>query len=128
MSSFSSIDLTNHLTKECQQILFKQNIKSTSLPDLDPNQLAYITIYSLYDQHLTDEAKQLYNETVIRALKQEYELINDEKNDLIEKLNTLQIKVNQLQTDFNDNQLLKEYNTEKSEDGKIYSSERTNEN
>ena len=43
-------------------------------------------MHSLSNQHLVDEAKQLYNETVIRALKQEYELISSEKNDLLEQI------------------------------------------
>lgn len=56
------------------------------------NHYALMTIYLLYNQHLTDDAKQLYNETLIRALKQEYEMINTEKNDSIEKYNELEAK------------------------------------
>jgi hypothetical protein len=47
-----------------------------------------ITIYSLYNQHVTDDAKQLYNETLIRALKEEYESINTEKSDYVDKYST----------------------------------------
>ena len=61
-----------------------------------------ITIHLLYNQHLTDDAKQLYNETLIRALKQEYELINNEKNYYLDKYNILEEKhFNELK--FNEN-------------------------
>ena len=39
---------------------------------------------------MEDEAKHLYNETVIRALKEEYELISSDKNELLEQLTSLQ--------------------------------------
>jgi hypothetical protein len=55
-------------------------------PNLELNQLALIALNSLSNQHLIDEAKQLYDETVIRALKQEYELINNEKDNLIQQI------------------------------------------
>lgn len=78
--SFSSNDLEN----ECKQILSKQNINSSSLTNLNLNQLALITLRSLLKQHFIDEAKQLYNETIIKALKEEYELVNNEKTKPIE--------------------------------------------
>ncbi|CAF0778122.1 unnamed protein product [Rotaria sordida] len=90
--SLSSNDLSNRLNKECQQILTKKNISLDSNENYQLNHLALITIYLLYHQHLTDDAKQLYNETLIRALKQEYELINNEKNDYIEKYNYIEEK------------------------------------
>lgn len=93
INEISSTDVSNQLHKECQQILSKQNL---DLSNLDLNQLSLITLYSLHNQHLTDEAKQLYNETGLRALQQEYELINEEKNDLIEQLNSLQKHSNEL--------------------------------
>ena len=90
----------------CEQILSKQNFDRQSEPDLQPNHLALIALFSLYNQHLTDDAKQLYNDTVIRALRQEYELINDEKNDYMEKY--LQVtessdkKLNHLQNQYDE--------------------------
>ncbi len=84
----------------------KQNFVKTSHPNLELNHLALITIYSLYHQHLTDDAKQLYNDTVIRALKQEYELINDEKNDYLEKylheVDTKEKQLDKLQNEYDD--------------------------
>ncbi|CAF4420626.1 unnamed protein product [Rotaria sp. Silwood2] len=90
--SLSSNDLSTRLNKECQQILSKKNLLLNSYENLQLNHLALITIYLLYNQHLTDDAKQLYNDTLIRALKQEYELINNEKNDYIEQFNCLKEK------------------------------------
>ena len=80
------MEVSGKLNKECEQIFSKQNLNSSSYSNLDLNQLALVAIHSLSNQHLVDEAKQLYNETVIRALKQEYELISSEKNDLIEQI------------------------------------------
>jgi chromosome segregation ATPase len=90
------------LKKECQQIVSKQNLKLSSFPNIELNQLALIVLYSLDNQHLTDEAKQLYNETVIRALKEEYELINTEKNELMEQLNLSQEELNNLQLKYDE--------------------------
>lgn len=75
----------------------------SSFPNLDLHQLALLTLYSLANQHLIDEAKQMYNDTVLRALKQEYELISNEKNDLIQ-----QIESNSLQSKDSDEFLSKE--------------------
>jgi len=111
ISSLSSIDVSNKLNKECQQILSKQNFELTSLPNLDLNQLSLIALHSLYNQHLTDEAKQLYNETVIRALKQEYELINNEKNDFIEKSNEL-LELERLHSTQTINDLIEKYESQ----------------
>ncbi|CAF3442491.1 unnamed protein product, partial [Rotaria sp. Silwood2] len=63
--SRSSMNLSNNLNKECQQILSKQNLKLTSIPNLELNHLTLITIYYLYQQNLSDNAKELYNETVL---------------------------------------------------------------
>ncbi|CAF4240443.1 unnamed protein product, partial [Rotaria magnacalcarata] len=87
ISSLSPTDLTDRLNKECQQILIKQNLSLSSYDNLQLNHYALMAIYLLYKQHLTDDAKQLYNETLIRALRQEYELINNEKHDYMEKYN-----------------------------------------
>ncbi|CAF0830686.1 unnamed protein product [Adineta ricciae] len=86
LESRSPTELTDLLNKECQQILDKQKFNSSSFSDLDLSQLALVALHSLHNQHLIDDAKSLYNETVVRALKQEYELLNNEKNDLIEQL------------------------------------------
>ncbi|UJR13672.1 hypothetical protein I4U23_000684, partial [Adineta vaga] len=86
ITSLSSTELADQLNKECQQILSKQNFQFTSSLDLELNQLSLLALHSLHNQHLTDDAKLLYNETVVRALKQEYELLNNEKNDLIEQI------------------------------------------
>ncbi|CAF0953552.1 unnamed protein product [Adineta ricciae] len=86
LASRSPTELADLLNKECQQILDKQKFNSSSFSDLDLNQLSLIALHSLHNQHLIDDAKSLYNETVVRALKQEYELLNNEKNDLIEQL------------------------------------------
>jgi len=98
--------MVNRLTKECDQILTKQNLSKDIYSQLDNNQLALITIYSLYQQHLTDDAKLLYNETVIRALKQEYELINNEKTDYMERylteVHATQKKYDQLQNQYDE--------------------------
>jgi hypothetical protein len=96
ISFLSSNEISDELNKQCEQILSKQNLKLSLYPNLDHNQLALVAIHSLSNQHLIDEAKQLYNETIIRALKQEYELINNEKNDLIEQIESesLQSKEN----------------------------------
>ena len=106
ISSLPSDDLSNRLNRECQQILSKQNFEKESYPQLDLNHLALITIYSLYHQHLTDDAKQLYNETLIRALKQEYELINNEKTDYMERyiteINATEKKYHQLKNEYDD--------------------------
>ncbi|CAF1066100.1 unnamed protein product [Adineta ricciae] len=88
-------DLPDRLHKECQQILSKQNLSPSSYTDQDLNYLALLTVHLLYNQHLTDDAKHLYNETLIRALKQEYELINNEKLDYIEKYHSLEDKFRQ---------------------------------
>ena len=72
--------------------LIKTKFQISSYPNLDLHHHALLTIYLLYNQHLTDDAKQLYNETLLRALKQEYELISNEKNDAIENLNSLEEK------------------------------------
>src|SRR5262249_34290942 len=99
-------DLSNRLNKECEQILTKQNFSKDSYPNLDLNHLVLITIYSLYNQHLTDDAKHLYNETVIRALKEEYESINTEKIDFIEKYlnekDLIEKQFNKLQNEYDD--------------------------
>ncbi|CAF4940190.1 unnamed protein product, partial [Rotaria magnacalcarata] len=93
ISYLSSIDLSNALNKECQQFLLKKNLKLNSYSNLELNHLALITIYFLSNQHLCDNAKELYNETVVRALKQEYNLLNSERNDSIEKMNSLQAQL-----------------------------------
>ncbi|CAF3690411.1 unnamed protein product [Rotaria sordida] len=136
LSSQSSIDISNNLNRECQQILSQQNLKLTSISNLELNHLALITIYFLYHQHLSDIAKELYNETFIRALQEEYNLLNNEKNDLIEHINSIQEKFQQIEDErlysqeiirklneknyeqlekqyndlINENQLLKDYN------------------
>ncbi|CAF3671069.1 unnamed protein product [Adineta steineri] len=92
LSSLSIDDLSNRLNKECHQILSKQNLQKSLYANYKLNHLALLTIHLLYNQHLTDDAKQLYNETLIRALKQEYELINNEKNDSVEKYDLLEEK------------------------------------
>ncbi|CAF4043397.1 unnamed protein product, partial [Rotaria sordida] len=97
LSSQSSIDISNNLNRECQQILSQQNLKLTSISNLELNHLALITIYFLYHQHLSDIAKELYNETFIRALQEEYNLLNNEKNDLIEHINSIQEKFQQIE-------------------------------
>jgi len=97
----SLTELANQLKRECEQILSKLNFNLTSFPNLELNQLAIITLYFLSNQHLIDEAKQLYNETVIRALKQEYELINDEKNDLIQQFDLERSQLEELIKDLN---------------------------
>ncbi|CAF5137634.1 unnamed protein product, partial [Rotaria sp. Silwood1] len=93
----SSMDLSNNLIKECQQILSKQNLKLTSIPNLELNHLSLITIYFLYQQYLSDNAKELYNETVLRALQQECNLLTNEKNDLIERINSMQEKFQKIE-------------------------------
>jgi predicted phage tail protein len=75
----------------------KQNLQSTSFLNLELHQLVLITLYCLSNQHLIDEAKQLYNETILRALKQEYELINNELIQQIESNNQQQVNNNVLQ-------------------------------
>ncbi|CAM4859045.1 unnamed protein product [Rotaria socialis] len=92
ISSLSPTDLTDRLNKECQQILIKKNLSLSSYDNLQLNHHALMTIYLLYKQHLTDDAKQLYNETLIRALRLEYELINNEKHDYMEKYNEVEEK------------------------------------
>lgn len=92
ISSLSSNDLADRLSQECQQILSKQNLSSLPRENAQLNYLALITIRSLYNQHLTDDAKQLYNETLIRALKEEYELINNDKTEAIEKYSSFEEK------------------------------------
>lgn len=62
----------------------KQNTNLISNQQNQPCQSALITLFILYNQHITDQAKHLYNQTVLRALKQEYETLNDEKNELID--------------------------------------------
>lgn len=113
LASRSPTELVDLLNKECQQILDKQKFNSSSLPDLDLNQLSLIALHSLYNQHLTDDAKLLYNETVVRALKQEYELLNNEKNDLIEQLTKTEQEHFQTKDVIKD--LTEKYQTEKSQ-------------
>ncbi|CAF4279393.1 unnamed protein product, partial [Adineta steineri] len=96
ISSLSPTEVSNQLNQQCQQILSKENLSLTSFPNLESNHLSLLALHSLYTQHLTDEAKQLYNETVVRALKQEYELLNNEKTDLIEQLNSFRLKNDEL--------------------------------
>ena len=95
LSTAPTQDLPDRLHKECQQILSKQNLSPSSYTDQDLHYLALLTVHLLYNQHLTDDAKHLYNETLIRALKQEYELINNEKLDYIEKYHSLEDKLRQ---------------------------------
>ena len=90
ISSLSPADLTERLKRECEQILSKQNVRTSAYPDLDLNQLALTAFYALYHQHIADDAKQLYNETMLRALRQECELISNEKNDYLEKCRLLE--------------------------------------
>ncbi|UJR33572.1 hypothetical protein I4U23_021010 [Adineta vaga] len=92
LSTLPSDAFSDRLAKECQQILSKQNLSTLSYADLELNHLALLTVHLLYNQHLTDDAKHLYNETLIRALKQEYELINNEKLDHMEKYHSLEEK------------------------------------
>ena len=80
------------MEKECRDILSKEKLPLSSLPNADLIEVALIALHSLSHQHLTDEAKHLYNETVIRALKEEYELISSDKNDLLEQLDSLRDK------------------------------------
>ncbi|CAF1461374.1 unnamed protein product [Adineta steineri] len=96
ISSLSPTEVSNQLNQQCQQILSKENLSLTSFPNLESNHLSLLALHSLYTQHLTDEAKQLYNETIVRALKQEYELLNNEKTDLIEQLNSFRLKNDEL--------------------------------
>lgn len=95
MSTLSADDLSDRLKKECCQVLSKRNISPSSFADLQLNPLALLAVFALYNQHLTDDAKNLYNETLIRALKQEYELINNEKLDFVEKYHHLEDKYRQ---------------------------------
>ncbi len=97
----SLTELADQLKNECEQILSKLNFNLESFPNLELNQLALITLYFLSNQHLIDEAKQLYTETVIRALKQEYELINNEKNDLIQQFDLERSQSEELIKDLN---------------------------
>ncbi len=97
----SLTELADQLKNECEQILSKLNFNLESFPNLELNQLALITLYFLSNQHLIDEAKQLYTETVIRALKQEYELINNEKNDLIQQFDLESSQSEELIKDLN---------------------------
>ncbi|CAM4785325.1 unnamed protein product [Rotaria magnacalcarata] len=111
ISYLSSIDLSNTLNKECQQFLLKKNLKLNSYSNLELNHLALITIYFLSNQHLCDNAKELYNETVVRALKQEYNLLNSERNDSIEKMNSLQAQLQHMDDErCNSRELIKNLN------------------
>ncbi|CAF5221857.1 unnamed protein product, partial [Rotaria magnacalcarata] len=111
ISYLSSIDLSNALNKECQQFLLKKNLKLNSYSNLELNHLALITIYFLSNQHLCDNAKELYNETVVRALKQEYNLLNSERNDSIEKMNSLQAQLQHMDDErCNSRELIKNLN------------------
>lgn len=96
MSSLSPTELSNNLHRECEQILAKQNVNRSSLSSLDLHQLAFLALHALSDQHLIDEAKQMYNDTVLRALKQEYELISHEKNDLIQQIESNSVHSDEL--------------------------------
>ncbi|CAF5209494.1 unnamed protein product, partial [Rotaria magnacalcarata] len=99
------------LNKECQQFLLKKNLKLNSYSNLELNHLALITIYFLSNQHLCDNAKELYNETVVRALKQEYNLLNSERNDSIEKMNSLQAQLQHMDDErCNSRELIKNLN------------------
>lgn len=84
----------------------KKDLELNSYSDLDVNHLALIAIYFLYNQHLSDSAKGLYNETILRALQEEYNLVNNNRNDLIEKINSIEEKyqeeVNALKLKSND--------------------------
>ncbi|CAM2716368.1 unnamed protein product [Rotaria socialis] len=111
ISYLSSIDLSNALNRECQQFLLKKNLKLNSSLNLELNHLALITINFLYNQHLCDNAKELYNETVVRALKQEYHLLNSERNDSIEKINSLQEQLQHMDDErCNSHELIKNLN------------------
>jgi hypothetical protein len=90
ISLLSADERSDRLRKDCQQILSKHNVPAMHYADLDLNQIALITMHSLYHQHVSDEAKQMYNDTLIRALKQEYELINNEKTDCLEQYHRLE--------------------------------------
>jgi hypothetical protein len=124
----SLTELADQLKKECEQILSKLNFNLESFPNLELNQLVLITLYFLSNQHLIDEAKQLYTETVIRALKQEYELINDEKNDLIQQFDLERSQSEELIKDLNKKLIDKQNSSSKTEPIQINEQQQVNNN
>ena len=88
LSAMPSNELADRLTKDSSQILRKEKLDEDSFGHLSNEQLALAAFRVLYEQHLADDAKQLYNETLIRALKLEYETISKEKNDYLEQYET----------------------------------------
>ena len=120
ISILSTPDMTERLQKECQQILSKQNIRSSAYDQLNLDQRASISLYCLYHQHLADEAKQLYNEASIRALQQEYESINNEKVEYDEKFSAMEEQYHQ-RLKINEKQLfdLQQTNEELSEQSEL---------
>ena len=98
------LDLRDRLNKECRRILSKQKLNLASFPNLELLRLALFTIYFLSNRHSSDYEKIFDNETVIRALKQESDLTNEEKRDIMEQINCLQEQNrrehNNLQTKF----------------------------
>jgi len=90
----SSKQLLTKLRQECEQTLSKQNVQFS--PSIDLNQLALLTVRCLSNEHLVNEAKQLYNETVLKALKEEYELLTNENNNLNQQIEQYEIIKDQI--------------------------------
>ena len=97
IGELSSLDLNNlsdRLEKVCQEILSKQNLQISTISNKDLSACALMSLHVLTERHLTDEARRLYDETVIRALKEEFELLMTKKDELTEQLSDVQ-KTNQ---------------------------------
>ena len=92
ISTLSTADLADRLKRDCHVVLSRRNVQLSPLVHDDLNRMALIALHSIYQQHLADEAKQLYDETVLRALREECESMSNEKNDLFEEIKSIREK------------------------------------
>ncbi|CAF0968511.1 unnamed protein product, partial [Didymodactylos carnosus] len=102
LSSMSLDSICNYLSSESRQIITRSKLNFNELQILDdPNEVLFRLCYLAYrcyqNQLQSCEAKHLYNEGYIRVLKDEYQLLNSEKNDKVEQLSFIQEQNYELQ-------------------------------
>ncbi|CAF0985137.1 unnamed protein product [Didymodactylos carnosus] len=103
LSSMSLDKICDYLSSESYQTIARSKLNFTELQtSQDQNEfllrLCYLAYRCYQIQLQSYEAKHLYNEGYIRVLKDEYQLLNSEKNDLFEQLTLVQQQNHELQT------------------------------
>ncbi|CAF1383445.1 unnamed protein product, partial [Didymodactylos carnosus] len=103
LSSMSLDKICDYLSSESYQTIARSKLNFTELQaSQDQNEfllrLCYLAYRCYQIQLQSYEAKHLYNEGYIRVLKDEYQLLNSEKNDLFDQLTLVQQQDHELQT------------------------------